>query len=88
MTVTIFSKPTCVQCEAPYRALDKRGISYQVCDLTSDESALDRVRQLGFLQAPVVLADGINGTASGVMTWSGFRPDEIDELAHHLAGAA
>ncbi len=67
--VTVYSKPACVQCDATYRALDKHGITYDVVDLTQDPTALELVRSLGYLQAPVVVA--------GNTHWSGFRPDQI-----------
>ena len=37
MTVTVYSKPACVQCTATTRALDARGIAYQLVDLTQEE---------------------------------------------------
>jgi len=70
--VTVYSKPACVQCDATYRALDKHGITYDVVDLTQDPTALELVRSLGYLQAPVVIA--------GNTHWSGFRPDQITAL--------
>ncbi|MGM7667175.1 glutaredoxin-like protein NrdH [Microbacterium sp. A93] len=73
MTVTVYSKPACVQCNATYRALDKKGIAYETVDMSQDVDALERVRALGYMQAPVVMA--------GAEHWSGFRPDKIDELA-------
>ena len=77
MTVTVYTKPSCVQCNATYRALDSKGIEYDVLDLSVDESALAQVKELGYLQAPVVITDEGH--------WSGFRPDKIDELASRLA---
>jgi glutaredoxin-like protein NrdH len=77
MTVTVYTKPSCVQCTATYRALDSKGIEYQVLDLSVDEGALEAVKELGYLQAPVVITDAEH--------WSGFRPDKIDELASRLA---
>ncbi|CEA08310.1 Glutaredoxin-like protein NrdH [Arthrobacter saudimassiliensis] len=73
MTVTVYTKPACVQCNATYRALDKKGITYQVVDMSQDAEALERVRALGYMQAPVVITDSDS--------WSGFRPDKINELA-------
>lgn len=73
MTVTVYTKPACVQCNATYRALDKKGITYQSVDLSQDPEALERVRALGYLQAPVVVTEQDH--------WSGFRPDKIEELA-------
>ena len=28
MSITVYSKPRCPQCDATYRALDKQGVSY------------------------------------------------------------
>ena len=66
-----------MQCNATYRALDSKGIEYEVLDLSVDENALAQVKELGYLQAPVVITDEGH--------WSGFRPDKIDELASRLA---
>jgi glutaredoxin-like protein NrdH len=73
MSVTVYSKPACVQCDATYRALDKKGVQYTVVDISADAEALDLVRGMGYLQAPVVVA--------GDDHWSGFRPDQIAKLA-------
>ncbi|WP_026535676.1 glutaredoxin-like protein NrdH [Arthrobacter sp. H14] len=77
MTVTVYTKPACVQCNATYRALDKKGITYQSVDMSQDPEALDRVRSLGYMQAPVVVTEKDH--------WSGFRPDKINELAQSSA---
>ncbi|WP_221586242.1 glutaredoxin-like protein NrdH [Microbacterium sp. G2-8] len=76
MAITVYSKPSCVQCNATYRALDAKGIEYQVTDVSEDAAALEQVKSLGYMQAPVVVADEDH--------WSGFRPDKIDELAARL----
>ncbi|MCC2335098.1 glutaredoxin-like protein NrdH [Cellulomonas wangsupingiae] len=77
MTITVYSKPACVQCTATYRALDKLGHDYTVVDISQDADARDYVMSLGHLQAPVVVAGGEN--------WSGYRPDRIKALADKLA---
>ena len=78
--VRVLSLPHCVQCDATYRALDKRGIAYRVEDLGSmDEKVRAELRELGFLQAPVVLVT--DGSGHTVEAWSGFRPDRIGQLA-------
>lgn len=78
MTVTVYTKDRCVQCNATYRALDAKGIEFEALNLEVDDEALAMVRSMGYLQAPVVVA--------GDDHWSGFRPDKIDELAARLAG--
>ena len=73
MSITVYSKPACVQCTATTRALDAKGITYDVIDLTQDDNAMTHVTELGYRQAPVVVA--------GSDHWSGFRPDMIAQLA-------
>lgn len=67
--ITVYTKPSCVQCNATYRALDKKGISYRKVDISTDAQAMDYVRSLGYMQAPVVVTADDH--------WSGFRPDKI-----------
>ncbi|MCS3853271.1 glutaredoxin-like protein NrdH [Tsukamurella ocularis] len=76
-TVTVYTKPACVQCTATYKALDKAGIEYTTVDISVDPAARDYVMSLGYLQAPVVVA--------GETHWSGFRPDRISELKASIA---
>ena len=73
MSITVYTKPACVQCSATYKALDKQGLSYDTVDISLDSEARDYVMALGYLQAPVVVA--------GNDHWSGFRPDRIKGLA-------
>jgi glutaredoxin-like protein NrdH len=80
MTITVYSKPACVQCNATYRALDKVGCDYTVVDISEDADARDYVMSLGHLQAPVVVVGGEH--------WSGYRPDKIAALATAASSVA
>lgn len=80
MTITVYSKPNCVQCSATYRALDKAGLSYETVDISVDAEALEQVRSLGYAQAPVVMAGGEH--------WSGFRPDKIKAVVAAVEAVA
>lgn len=73
--VTVYTKPSCVQCTATYRALDKNGIAYNSVDITKDTEAFDRLLALGHKSAPVV--------ESPIGDWAGFQPDRITELKAH-----
>ncbi len=74
-TITVYSKPQCVQCTATYRALDRAGLDYDVVDISENPAARDYVtEELGYMQAPVVVVDNQDH-------WSGFRPDHISRLA-------
>ncbi|KSU54484.1 MULTISPECIES: glutaredoxin-like protein NrdH [unclassified Gordonia (in: high G+C Gram-positive bacteria)] len=75
MTITVYTKPACVQCHATYKALDKQVLTYQVVDISADDDARDYVMSLGYQQAPVVVID------DGQQSWSGFRPDRVKALA-------
>lgn len=77
MAITVYTKPSCVQCNATYRALDAEGIDYEIQDLTENPTALEQVKALGYMQAPVIITDEDH--------WSGFRPDKISNLAARLA---
>lgn len=77
--ITVYSKPSCVQCTATYRKLDDNGVEYNLVDVSADAAALERIKELGYLQAPVVVAP--NGD------WSGYRPDKIDEAVTMLREA-
>ncbi len=79
MTITVYSKPSCVQCTATYRALDRAGLAYDVVDLSADDRALAQVMDLGYQQAPVVFADDEH--------WAGFRPDRIKATAARVQAA-
>ena len=77
MSITVYTKPQCVQCGATIKALDKAGLEYTLVDITADAAARDYVMALGHLQAPVV--------ATADDHWAGFRPDRIKNLAAHAA---
>ncbi|MFE4198476.1 glutaredoxin-like protein NrdH [Paenarthrobacter sp. NPDC056912] len=70
--VTVYSTTKCVQCDATYRALDKKGISYSVINVEHDPEAAQMVKALGYMKAPVVF--------HGNDHWTGFRPDKIENL--------
>ncbi len=73
MTVTVYTTPSCIQCESTKKMLTKNEIEFSVVDLSEDVAALEMVRSLGYASAPVVVA--------GDKHWSGFRPDMITSLA-------
>jgi glutaredoxin-like protein NrdH len=72
MTVTVYTKPSCVQCDATKRTLDKIGVGYTAIDVTQDEEAFDMLVEKGFKAMPVVNA--------GDDWWSGFNPEKLNGL--------
>lgn len=85
--ITVYSKPSCVQCNGTYRMLDSKLVDYDVIDLTESPTALEQVKALGYLEAPVVLVTQEDdlGVPQIVDSWSGLRPDKIDEWAAKVA---
>lgn len=77
MSVTVYTLPSCVQCESTKRVLDRNKVEYAVVDLSVDEDAYDMVKALGYQAAPVVIA--------GDDHWSGFRPDKLSGLTSATA---
>ena len=72
MSITLYTKPACVQCTATKKALDRAGLAYNTVDISLDDEARDYVMALGYVQAPVAEVDGEH--------WSGFRPERIKQL--------
>jgi glutaredoxin-like protein NrdH len=76
LTVTLWRKPGCVQCDQTEREFEKRGIIYQVKRLDRSPKAVERFIELGLLSAPIVETDD--------RRWSGFRLNRITSLEQHL----
>lgn len=78
--VIVYSKKPCPQCDATFRKLKQEEMEHTVVDITDDEAALAYIKELGYLQAPVVVTPFDH--------WSGYRPDKIMETREHLLNAA
>jgi glutaredoxin-like protein NrdH len=70
---TVYTKPSCVQCDMTKKMLDKIGVDYNTVDITEDSAAMEMVLGMGFKSAPVVITD--------TDSWAGFNPDKINSLA-------
>jgi len=73
MRITIYTRNDCVQCHATKRAMESRGVAFEMVNIDQQPEAADILRAQGFRQLPVVVA--------GETSWSGFRPDMINRLA-------
>lgn len=70
--ITVYTKPSCVQCDATKRLMDKLSIEYSTVDITVDTEAFDMLISKGFKAAPVVITDNDS--------WAGFQPEKISDL--------
>lgn len=73
MQVTVYTTPTCPQCDMTKKTLTRGNVEFDVVDLSTNPEAMDYVKnELGYSAAPVVVA--------GTQHWSGFRMGAIDSL--------
>lgn len=73
--ITVYSLPSCVQCNATKRKLTALKADFEVIDvsLPGNEDHLKKMKELGYLQAPVVFA--------GDEHWGGYQPDKLELAA-------
>lgn len=79
MSIIIYTRTDCVQCHATKRAMESRGVAFEMVNIDQVPEAADTLRAQGFRQLPVVVA--------GETSWSGFRPDMINRLSAQVARA-
>ncbi|OZG48952.1 glutaredoxin-like protein NrdH [Bombiscardovia coagulans] len=77
MSVTVYTKAHCPQCDATKRQLAKQGIDFEVVDLTANPEQVEDFLAQGFKQTPIVVSEQVS--------WSGYRPDMIKQLAREMA---
>ena len=70
---TVYTKPQCVQCDMTKRLMDKIGVEYTTVDIVENPEELDKLIELGYRAAPVVVTDSDS--------WAGFQSDKITALA-------
>jgi glutaredoxin-like protein NrdH len=73
LTVTVYTLPSCVQCDSTKKILQRNEIPFNEIDLSINDDAMEMVKALGYASAPVVIA--------GEEHWAGFRPDKLSNLA-------
>lgn len=74
MTVKLYTKPGCGPCTSTKRALEARGVPFDLIDVSQDPEALAFITSLGYRTAPVVYVGPDHH-------WGGeFRHDLIRQL--------
>ena len=73
MSVTVYTLPSCVQCDSTKRMLKSIDVDYEEVDMSQDPVALEMIKTMGYTAAPVVV--------SGDDHWSGFRMEKIQALS-------
>ena len=75
ITVNVYTKPACVQCNQTKLHMKKKGIPFT--EIPLDDENLDAAIDLGFRQAPVVFVAMPDGDE---LAWDGYRPDHINQI--------
>lgn len=73
MTITVYTKPACVQCTAVKTWLRSREIQFMERDVMQDEAAMAEAVATGLRQMPIVVADGC-------APFGGFDVDRLREV--------
>ena len=81
MKITLYTKKPCPQCDMTKKVLARYGLAFDEVDLPSNPELLEKFKEEGLLQAPIVVL-GNDGRR-----WSGFRPDLLEELKPKDAAA-
>lgn len=82
MSVTVFTTgPSCHMCNVTKLHLRRRGLEFEEVRLDQKPELAEKVRELGFTTAPVVLVDEDD-------VWDGYSSDRLDELAADLSAAS
>lgn len=76
ITLTVFSKPDCVQCRFTKRELESKSLSYKEIDVTIDQESYNLLQELGIQQLPAVKVE----CGDDVEWWSGFRIEKLRAL--------
>lgn len=72
MTITIYSKDNCVQCQMAKKFLTKEGVSFTEVNLDKESDRIDEVKALGFSSLPVITTKDDS--------FSGFQPAKLKAL--------
>lgn len=76
--LTVYSKPSCMQCEMTKMWLTQNKIPFEVVDTGANPGALELLRHYGWQTLPVVTLDDELGDKS--KSWSGFQIDKLEAL--------
>lgn len=79
-TVTVYTRPSCIQCLMTRRRLEAQGIEY--VELPLDDEVVSLVSEAGYTSAPGVVVR--TGMGLVIDVWGGFNPARIDKWAHAI----
>lgn len=78
LPIVVYTTPGCPQCNLTKTWLEKHEIQHRVVDVSEDQIALQKIKQMGYQTAPVVIVP-FDWPTPGEH-WYGFRPDKLSAL--------
>lgn len=79
LPIVVYSKKPCVQCDATYRKLNDLKLPYITIRVDEDEVALQKIKDMGYQQAPVVILP-FDWVSDDGQHWSGFQPALLESI--------
>lgn len=76
--LTVYSKPSCIQCEMTKIWLTQNKIPFEVVDTGANPEALELLRHYGWQTLPVVAID--DELSDETKAWAGFQIDKLEAL--------
>jgi glutaredoxin-like protein NrdH len=77
MSVTVYTKPDCVQCKYTKVHLERNMVPYNEIDVSKDDKARKYLQDFGITQLPVVV---IERDHHEVDRWVGFKLEKLRGL--------
>jgi glutaredoxin-like protein NrdH len=77
--VIVYTTPGCMACRSVARTLEKKGVIFDTINLEQHPELVEQFREVGLTSAPIVQTEGL--------TFSGYRPGKIEQLARKVLGA-
>ena len=77
-SVTIYTKPGCIQCEYTEKFLHEKRIVFEMFDVSVNKNALAELQEIGITEMPYVSVMYADGTPDH---WTGYRREKLKDLA-------
>lgn len=74
MTITVYSKPNCMQCKMVKKWLTEHEIPFTTIDITDDEDSITQLKEFGYKTVPVTFIDDYSFVGFDV---NGLRQAEV-----------
>jgi glutaredoxin-like protein NrdH len=77
--VILYTTPNCMACRSVARTFEKKGVIFDTINLEQHPELVEQFKEVGLTSAPIVQTEGL--------TFSGYRPAKIEQLARKVLGS-